>query len=144
MKQWIFAALLFFAASTSIAAQQLCVCTTGCKIASDPYPPGAAQPTSCTIYKGGVAIASSPTVLSTTIPTNNASVCMPASSTYLPGVAGSVACQVVIPAQVAGSVTVTMTATNGAGETAASTPLVFTSVAALPVLPPVPANLRPN
>lgn len=129
--------------STSSVAAQSCICTAGCKIVSDPYPPGTGQPASCTVYKGS-AIASAPVVLSSTVPLNNNTVCLPASQTYVPGVAGSVSCMVTIPAQAAGNVTLTMTATNGAGETAQSSLFTFQSVSALPTLPQVPVNLRAN
>jgi hypothetical protein len=134
--------VIFAGISYAQAAQ--CVCTTGCKIASDPYPPGTGQPTSCAVYKAGLQIGTSPTVASTTIPTSNASVCAPASATYNPGVAGSVACQVTIPGQPAGNVTITMRAANAAGETADSAAFTFQSVAALPTLPQVPVNPRVN
>jgi hypothetical protein len=116
-----------------------CICNNGCKIASDPFPPPAAvQPVTCTVLKSGVAIATGPVVASTTIPNGNGTVCQPSSAPYAPGVAGSVACLVTIPAQPVGTVTLVMTATNAAGTTAASAPFAFVSVAALSTLPPVP------
>lgn len=134
-------ALLLFASEA--VAQQQCVCTAGCKIASDPYPPSGPTPTSCTVYKAGVAIANSPFANSSTIPASNATVCSPASPTY-PVIAGGIACEVVIPAQPAGSVTLTMTATNAQGESAQSAAFTFTSVAVLLTVPGTPVNLRPN
>lgn len=125
------------------AAQQQCICTAGCKIASDPYPQAGPQPTSCAVYKAGVQIATAPVVASTTIPVSNASVCFPASAPYVQ-VAGAVSCEVLIPPQPAGAVTLTMTATNIVGETAQSAPYTFQSVSALPQLPSVPVNPRPN
>jgi hypothetical protein len=136
--------LLLLMVSSAAAAQQMCICTAGCKIAADPYPPGSGQPTLCTVYKGGVAIGSSSVVASNTIPLSNATVCLPANTAYSPGVAGSVACQVPIPGQAAGLVTVTMRASNGVGETADSAAYTFQSVSAFPTLPQVPVNLRPN
>lgn len=128
-----------FAAS----AQQLCVCTAGCKIASDPYPPGLDQPTSCTVYKGGVQIGTGAVVDSSTIPVSNATTCLPSSAAYVPGPAGSKACFVQIPAQPANSlVTTTTTASNARGESGPSAPYSFQSVAALPVVPPTPTNTR--
>lgn len=137
-----FAVMVFTAGAA--AAQQACVCTSGCKIVADAYPPGPNQPTSCNVYKGGSVIGSALVVFSNTVPANNANVCLPASGTYNAGVAGSVACMVPIPAQAAGAVTVTMSAANGAGETAQSAPYTFQSVSTLPTLPQVPVNLRAN
>lgn len=127
----------------AVAAQQ-CVCTSGCRIASDPYPPTASQPTLCSVYKSGVFVNSANVVPSTNIAASNAAVCQPASAAYSPGPAGSVSCEVTIPAQPAGNVTITMRASNAAGETGDSTPYTFQSVSTLAVLPQVPVNLRPN
>lgn len=140
----IVVALLFALPAIAAGAQQSCVCTSGCTVVSDPYPPGADQPTSCRILVGGVTvIASSPVVLSSSIATSNAARCTPASATYNPGVAGSVACSGAIPAQAAGTtVSVTMDAINGAGESAPSSALTFQSVSALPIFPKVPVNPR--
>jgi hypothetical protein len=136
----LFAALLLFAAH-SAAAQQVCLTTTGAKIASDPFPLTGTQPTSCTVYKGGISIATGFTVLSSSIPSSNAGTCLPPSPTYLPGPAGSVACNVTIPAQPAGTVTVTMTASAGGVEGPQSAPFTFVSAAAFSP-PPAPTNLR--
>jgi len=129
--------LAFIALSFSGYVQAAsCLCsTTGCKIVSDPYPAGADQPTTCTVYKAGVVVASAPVVQSSTVPASNAAICQPASPAYSPGPAGSVACLVPIPAQLLGSVTLTMTASNADGTSAQSAPFVFTNVATLP--PPV-------
>ena len=122
--------------------QQSCVCTAGCKIASDPFPAGTGSPTSCTVYKGGVLIGTGATVASSTIPLTNATTCLPPSSVYVAGPVGSVACLVTIPAQPAGSVTLTATATSAAGESVQSAPFVFVSVAALPTVPTAPTGIR--
>ena len=143
MKRILLAALLLLAISESVAAQQSCLATTGtAQITSDPFVTGANQPTSCTVYKAGVSIASGATVASSTIPTSNATVCTPASATYVPGPATNVSCLVTIPAQPVGSVTLTMTASSAAGEGPQSAPFTFTSVGTLPVLPSAPTNLR--
>ena len=134
---------LFSFLGNAQAANCLCTATTGCKIVSDPYPAGTSQPTTCTIYKAGVVVASAPVVQSSTIPASNAMVCQPASPAYSPGSAGSVACLVPIPAQSLGNVMLTMTATNAAGESAQSVPFVFVNVATLATLPPVPVVRGP-
>jgi hypothetical protein len=149
MMRYLTAVLLLLFLAPVAAAQQQCVCTAGCKIASDPYPPPAvnqpdSRPTSCTVTVGG-AIVNAPVVASSTILLSNSSICSPASSTYVPGVVGSVACLVAIPSQANGTtVTATMTATNVKGETLPSAPYTFQSVSALTVLPSVPVNLRTN
>jgi hypothetical protein len=137
--------LILFLLSGLASAQQQCICTAGCKIASDPYPPGIGQPTTCSVKIGGVVVASASVVASSTIPLSNASVCLPASGTYNPGVTGSVACQVPIAAQANGStVTVIMNASNAAGLSVDSAAFSFQSVSALATVPQVPMNLRPN
>ncbi len=150
MRQILFVAsfaVAFMLAVHAVYAQavQSCICTSGCTVVSDPYPPGADQPTSCSGKVNGVAIAASPVVLSSTIPATNTTVCAPGSPTYSPGVAGSVACSISIPAQAAGTtVIVTAAAINGAlpGGTGDAVALTFQSVQALPVAPKVPLNLR--
>ncbi len=125
------------------AAAQSCICTAGCKIASDPYPPGNNQPDQCEVRKGGVLIGTAPVVLSANIPLNNNTVCTPQSTTYVPGAAGSVACLVTIPAQPVGSVTVVMRATNLIGASADSSAFTFSSVSQIPTaVPAVPVGLR--
>jgi hypothetical protein len=125
-------------------AVQLCLCTVGCFIASNPYPPGANQPTTCDLYKSGVLVGSAAVFPSDQIPTSNSLVCAPASLPYNPGVAGSVACKVPLPSQAAGTtVNVTMRAANGAGVTGDSAVYTFQSVSALPTIPQVPTGLRP-
>jgi len=136
-------ALLAVLAVPAFAQAANCLCTSGCRIASDPYPSGTAQPTSCTVYKAGVSIGTGATVASSTIPLSNAANCQPASAAYVPGPAGNVSCLVTIPAQAAGTtVTLTMTATSAAGESAQSSPFSFVSVAALATIPSPPANQR--
>lgn len=131
---------LLFAASSVAAAQQQCVCTAGCKIAvwNNTYPTtGGSVPTSCTIYKAGAPIATGTWVAGAAL--NNAGTCLPADAPVTP-TAGM--CVPTIPAQAAGTVTLTATATNAAGETAQSTPFVFVSVGALATILPAPTNLR--
>jgi hypothetical protein len=136
-------AVLALIAAPAFAQAANCLCTTGCRIASDPYPTGTAQPTTCTVYKAGVNIGSGAVVASSTIPLSNAANCQPASAAYVPGPAGNVSCLVSIPAQAAGTtVTLTMTATSAAGESAQSSPFSFVSVAALATIPSAPANPR--
>jgi len=141
--RFLFLFVLTLCASSALA-QQSCLCTAGCKLASDPYPAGAGQPTTCTVYKGGVSIASGSVVASSTIATSNGTVCLPASAPYVPGPSTNVSCEVTIPAQVAGAVTITMTASDGAGESSQSAPYTFQSVSILPTLPIAPTNPRPN
>jgi hypothetical protein len=136
----LFAVLLFWM-PMAVAAQQ-CICTAGCDIASDPFPPGPNQPTACTLTRNGVIVGSFPVVLSSTIPLSNAASCMPASATYVPGPVGSVACLMTLPPLVPGTYTLTASAGNAAGVSPASAPFVFDSVAALPTIPIAPANLR--
>ena len=136
--------LALIAAIPAHAQAANCICTgTGCKVASDPYPPPASgQPTTCTVYKAGVAIGTGPVVPSTQIAASNGSVCQPASANYNPGAAGSVSCLVSIPAQPSGNVTLTMSGTNAAGESAQSVPFTFANVAAISSLPTAPTNPR--
>jgi hypothetical protein len=126
--------------SVSAFAQQQCVCTAGCKIASDPFPLTGPQPSTCNVYKAGTVIASGSAVLANTIPTSNGTVCVPASTTYNAGPAGSLACLVPIPAQPTGNVTLTMTGVNSQGESAQSASFSFQSVSSL--APPSPTGLR--
>lgn len=151
LADWLFyAALALFAvlvmySQLSDAQTQQCVCTAGCDIASDPYPPATAtvgQPTTCTVYKAGVQIGTGAVVPSTSIPTSNAASCLPSSATYNPGPAGSVACKVTIPAQPVGNVTLTMRASNAAGSSPDSAAWTFANVAFLPVTPAAPTGLR--
>jgi hypothetical protein len=135
-------ALLALFAAPAFAQAANCLCTAGCKLASDPYTAGTSQPTTCTVYKAGVNIGSGPVVASSTIPLSNAAVCQPASAAYVPGPSTNVSCLVTIPAQAAGNVTVTMTASNAAGESAQTSPFSFNSVAALATIPLVPVNPR--
>jgi hypothetical protein len=144
MKHILVFAFLVLATTAAVAQGASCVCTAGCKIAANSYPPGPDQPTACEVFKAGTQIASGPVVASSTIPVSNAGVCQPASAPYVPGVAGSVSCEVTIPPQAAGPVTITMRASNAAGESADSTAYTFQSVSALPIIPQVPVNLRPN
>jgi hypothetical protein len=144
MKKSLLLLIMLFA-PLAAAAQQNCVCNSGCKIASDPYSPGTNQPTSCSAYKPGspdVLLGSAATALSSTI-VGMPNVCQPANGAYNPGVAGSVSCLVAIPPQTAGTlVTVVERAANAAGETANSAQFTFQSVSALATLPSVPLNLR--
>lgn len=141
LKSVVVLVILLFA-SPLYAQAANCVCTGGgCKIASDPYPPGADQPTTCKVYVGGTFYISN-VVLSQNMPVNNGNVCQPASPNYNPGVAGSVSCYVSIPAQPTGTVTLTMTASNAAGESGQSAPFSFVNVAALATLPKVPVVNR--
>lgn len=137
----VFVALL---SAGAVSAQQVCLTTTSAKIASDPFPLTGTQPTSCSVYKPSVSttnpIATGLVVLSNTIPASNAGTCIPPSPIYVPGPAGSVACQVTIPAQPAGSVTLTMTSSAGGVESPQSAP--FTYVSAVTFTLPAPANLR--
>lgn len=133
------------ATSGMASAQQQCVCTSGCDIASDSYPPATqtvGQPTTCAVFKAGTQIGSGAVVPSTSIPTNNASVCLPSSAPYNPGPAGSVACKVTIPAQALGNVTLTMRASNAAGSSPDSAAWTLANVAFLPVIPAAPTGLR--
>lgn len=138
--------IVLVAALCALAAQPIyaasCLCTAGCKITSDPYLPGADVPETCTVYKAGVAVASAPVVPSLSIPSSNSSVCAPSSGMYNQGPVGAVSCLVTIPAQAAGAVTVTMTASNALGESPPSAPFTFTNVAVLPKAPPATTNLR--
>lgn len=139
-------AILFcFSGMADAQAAQSCICTSGCQIAADPYPPTALQPATCTVYKAGVAVSTNvPVTLSSGIATSNATRCAPASPTYNPGPAGSVAPLIAIPAQAAGTtVTITMDCLTGPGATPSPTSatFTFTSVSALPQLV-APTNLR--
>lgn len=136
----LLAALLLICAAAS--AQPVCVCTAGCKIVSDPYPSTGPLPTICTVYKAGAFVNSATPVASNNISVSNASVCSPASATYNPGPAGSLSCSVMIPAQAAGTVTLTMTAGNATTAETAPTTITFISAALLPVALSQPANLR--
>lgn len=124
------------AVSQAYAQSPSCICTAGCRIASDPFAVNADAPTSCSVKKAGTVIATSATVLSNTIPTSNTAVCLPADTTYVPGPPGSVACLVAIPPQPAGAVALVMTAINAKGGT--DSPIfTFQSVSSIPSNPPV-------
>jgi hypothetical protein len=142
MKRLLLAAALSAIAASSVAQGASCICTAGCVMVSNPYAAGANQPTSCTVYKAGVLYANSSTVLSSTVPLSNAAKCLPADVAYNPGVAGSLACWVNVPPLIPGSYTLTMTATNGAGESPQSANFTFTSVAVLPAILNAPTGLR--
>ncbi len=140
-------ALALLPLSATAQAVPACVCSgpTGCKVASNPYPPSPDQPTQCEVWKGGAVIASGPTVLSSTVPLNNNTVCIPANAAYSPGVAGSVACLVTIPTQPNGAtVVLTMKAINLLGDNGLSGPYTFQSVSAIPsAKPQVPVIYGP-
>jgi hypothetical protein len=141
MKKLLLIALLF---SSGAFAQQVCLTTTGtAQITSDPYPNTGRFPTSCNLYKPSqsptVPIATGLVAPSSSIPSTN--ICLPPNATYIPGPTTNVSCLVTIPAQPAGSVTLTMTAVDALGESAQSAPITFISAASLPTLP-APTNLR--
>lgn len=146
MKRLIALALLAFAAP-SFAQAASCICTAGCKVASAPFAVNADAPDTCTVKKGGVAIATSVTVDASSaaggISASNATVCLAADPPYVYGPAGSKACLVGIPPQPVGSVTVTLFATNAKGSTADSVPLTFSVVSQIPAnVPAVPVSPR--
>ena len=144
-------ALLALIAPTAAQTAQQCVCTTGCKIASAPFPigPNLGVPESCSVYKmpGHTLLGSGPVVAADTaaggIATSNAVSCLPADTAYQYGPVGSKACLVVIAAQPANStVQIVLTATNAKGESGDSSPYTFQSVPALAILPSVPLTPR--
>jgi len=133
--------LLLMLSPLAAAAQQSCLCTTGCVVVSDPYNAGTGLPTACQAVIGATTITGS-IVDSSTIAVSNATRCSPASPNYVPGPAGSKACSVNVPAQAANTtVTLTMTVSNSAG-TSPGTSFSFQSVSALPTVPPPPGGIR--
>jgi len=132
-------ALALFAMLCSVgafAAPQQCICVgpAGCTVVTDPFPQGVPQPTACTLRAAnGVAIATAPVVDSATIPLSNANVCAPASPTYVPGPAGSVACAVPAGSYAVGNtLTFLMSATYPNGESGNSVPFQLVNVSVLP------------
>ena len=134
-----FMVLLASFAANAQAVQQ-CICTAGCKVASNAYVNDASAPTSCNFYKSGVLVTAGAMVSSGTIPLANSTVCTPGDAPYVPGPAGSLACVGNIPAQADKStVALTVRGVNGAGEALDGGVLTFQSVSQLPTVPPVKA-----
>jgi len=140
-------ALLAITASSNGQAIQLCACATaaGCTMTTD-VGVAAATATGCTLYKNSVLpanlVASGPTVLASTIPLSNATMCSPASPTFIPGLSTNIACKIAIPQQPVGNVIWILAYTNGGGEGPPSVATTFQIVTALP--PTVaPTGLRP-
>lgn len=133
--------LSLLASGVAAAQTQQCICTNGCNIAvwNNSWPQLGTQnaPTACTIKKAGSAIGTSAAVAPA--PLNNSTICFPSDTTTTP--VGPM-CIVPIPAQNSGTVTLTATATFAAGVSPDSSPFVFVSVAALPVVGAAPNQQR--
>lgn len=138
---WVVVGLFALVVSLPAFAQNvMCTCSPNCTIVADPYTPATGVPTSCTLYRNGVLVASAPPVDSSTI-VGVQGACLPAPPPYPTAPTGSKTCAV--QATLApGTYAMTMTATNAAGTTAMSLPFNVDIVAALPTVPPVPTGLR--
>lgn len=150
MKQmlWILTVAMFAFAAVDAYAQQQCVCTGICKLSAGPWPAGPDQPTSCTVYKGGVPVATAPMVHADVF-VNGTTLCSPADPPRALTPASSVYCEVPVPGQPLGPVALTITATVAGCTTVplcegVATPFSFTNVAALGVRPGAPPNVHFN
>jgi hypothetical protein len=146
MRYAIAIAALAFATGVQAQTTQQCVCTSGCKIASDPFPTTGLQPTKCTAYSmpGRVSLATGNVVAATSIASSNSLVCLPPDAAYSPGASGAVACLVTIPAQPANSnvtVVITTCCDNAGKESGDSVALTFQSVQNIA---PAPVPLKPR
>lgn len=128
----------------SVIAQQQCVLTAPAYLSAGPFAAGVDQPTSCTVYKQGVQIATGP-VITADLFVNGTTQCSPPNTPRATTPATSVYCNVLIPAQPLGSVSFTMTGTNSVKEGVPSPPYTVINVATLATsAPPAPTFVHFN